>query len=755
MNKLFYYSFLIPAVFSTFLSGEKADFRTAENFAPENLRKLVGTRNVRPVWISGRDHFIYEYRSGNITNYYMVNVKKRSKRPLFNNRSLAQKISGLIREAADADNLGLSGLVLDQDLRMLSFRRGDRDFRYDLHKEDLVITKKNPESDLILKSGIHSPDRKWILYAKGHDIFISPADCKKKEQGRLTFDGEKWFSYSSEEGVDDPDLISSASAGWFPDSGKIYCLRKDKRKVKDLFLVHSLSEPRPTLETYKYAMAGDKEIPEFHISVIDIKNGKVTVIDTRKWEGQQIGSESATGIYPGIDSRNLFFTRTSRDWRDVELCRYDLKTNELEIVLTEQCLPYWNADFQQFHETGDNGSFIWWSEKSGRGHLYLHDRNGREILPLTRGDLTVAEVLKTDRDGRFVLFAAYGRDPEENPYHRKYYRVGFDGNGFADLTPEKGMHTIYTSDSSVFFIDTYSTVTTPDISVLKNNTGKILMRLETLDISGLISSGWKPPVPFKVKAADGLTDLYGVMWKPFNMEKGRKYPVISYVYPGPQGEPVPDTFFLVRDKRVSNIPLAQLGFIVITVGQRGGSPLRTREYHSFGYGNARDYPLEDNKFAIEQLAERYDFMDISRVGIYGRSGGGFMSAAAILTYPDFYKVAVSSCGNHDNNIYDYIWGELHYGINNKIPANADIAGNLKGHLLLLHGETDNNVHPANTLRLANELIKKGKRFDMMLFPGKSHDYDEYTSYIERMMWHYFAEHLLGDYRTNIDIYNNK
>ncbi len=257
-----------------------------------------------------------------------------------------------------------------------------------------------------------------------------------------------------------------------------------------------------------------------------------------------------------------------------------------------------------------------------------------------------------------------------------------------------------------------------------------------------------------VKAADNKTDLWGVMWKPFNFNPEKKYPIISYVYPGPQGEPVPKTFFLVRNERVSNIPLAQLGFIVITAGQRGGSPLRTKKYHNYGYENARDYPLDDNKYAIEQLAKKYQFMDLNRVGIYGRSGGGFMSAAAMLVYPDFYKAAVSSAGNHDNNIYDYEWGELHYknSFKKKIRTNWEIAKNLKGHLLLIHGEVDNNVHPANTLRLVNALIKVGKRFDFMIFPGKRHAYGEYTRYIERMMWYYFSEHLLGDYRTNTDIY---
>jgi dipeptidyl aminopeptidase/acylaminoacyl peptidase len=327
------------------------------------------------------------------------------------------------------------------------------------------------------------------------------------------------------------------------------------------------------------------------------------------------------------------------------------------------------------------------------------------------------------------------------------------------------------AESKKYFVDTFSRVDKVPVSVLRDNLGNVIMKLETMDTSRLLQAGWKPPETFIVKAADNVTDLYGVMWKPFDFDPQEKYPVIVYCYPGPQAEPVPKTFFLLRNERVHNVPLAQLGFIVISVGQRGGSPVRSKWYHVFGYGNARDYPLADNKYAVEQLATRYSFIDVSRVGIYGRSGGGFMSAAALLMYPDFYTAAFSSCGNHDNLIYNHSWGELHYGVKEvekvlktkegekketvfepNITTNPQVAKNLKGKLMLIHGEVDNNVHPANTLRLADALIKAGKRFDMMIFPGKRHTYGDYTSYIERMMWYFFAEHLKGDYRTNTDIF---
>ncbi len=755
MKKNIFIAMIFSIVLGSPFYGEKADFRTAEKFAPENLRKLVGTRSVNPAWVEESDIFIYEFKKNNITEYYYINAREKIKRTLLNRKLLSKKIFKITGEKSDPDSLELKETRLDKNLRDFSFIYKKNKFRYNLKNKKLTNLGSVLKIREKMGFGKRSPDGKWIIYSKGHNIYLKNVSKKNSIEKQLTNDGEKWFSYSVNEKGENCTKKESTIGVWFSDSQNIYCLRKDKRKLKDLFLIHSLSDPRPTLELYKYAMAGDKELPRFHISIIDIKSGEIRGIETEKWKNQQIGSEGVSGIYPGDDPSTIYFVRTSRDWKDVELCEADTSTGKVKILIKERSEPYWNADFQQFHETGENGRFIWWSEKSGRGHIYLHDRNGYELKQLTSGDFTVSNIISIDKEKKFIFFAAYGKRENEDPYYRKYYRIDFNGNGFTELTPEIGTHTVHMSSSLEYYTDTYSTVKNPDISVLKDIDGNIIFKMEELDTTELRSSGWLPPVKFKVKAADNETDLYGVMWKPFNMTKGKKYPVISYVYPGPQGEPVPKTFFQVRDNRVSNIPLAQLGFIVITVGQRGGSPLRSRKYHNYGYGNARDYPLADNKYAIEQLAEIFDYIDVSRVGIYGRSGGGFMAAAAILVYPDFYKAAVSSCGNHDNNIYDYNWGEIHYGIEKNIATNIEVAGNLKGRLLLIHGEIDNNVHPANTFRLANELIKKGKRFDMMIFPGKRHAYDEYTSYLERMMWYYFAEHLMGDRRDNIDMFGIK
>ena len=297
-------------------------------------------------------------------------------------------------------------------------------------------------------------------------------------------------------------------------------------------------------------------------------------------------------------------------------------------------------------------------------------------------------------------------------------------------------------------------------TALYDNQGNRLMTLEESDFSQLKLNGYQFPEPFTVKAADGVTDLYGVIFKPFDFDSTKVYPVINYVYPGPQTE---GTFFRYIPLNPRTDRLAQAGFIVVCVGHRGGHPSRSKWYHNYGYGNLRDYPLADHKAAIEQLCARYPYMDINRVGIHGHSGGGFMSTAAMLLYPDFFKVAVSCAGNHDNNIYNRWWGEKHHGVKeitdeagnisfeSQIPTNQELAKNLKGHLLLIHGDVDNNVHPANTIVVVDELIKAGKRFDMLFIPGQRHHFEEYNEYFYWRMVDYFSEYLKGQREQSIDI----
>jgi len=438
---------------------------------------------------------------------------------------------------------------------------------------------------------------------------------------------------------------------------------------------------------------------------------------------------------------------------------------------------------------------IWWSERAGWGHYYLYDHNGTYKRPLTSGTWRADQIAQIDSMAGVVWVSGVGREPGENPYYRHLYRVNADGSGFGLVDAGDFNHAGTLSPTKKFVVDNFSRVNFPTKSVVRDGTGAVVMDLEATDVSALKELGWRPPEPFVVKAADGVTDIYGNMWKPFDFDSTKKYPIVAHVYPGPQTEQVNIPFNAGGVQQ----QLAQLGMIVIQIGNRGGSPLRSNAYQNFSYYNLRDYALADKKAGIEQLAARYNFIDINRVGIYGHSGGGFLTAAALMLppYNDFFKVGVSSSGNHDNNIYNQNWSEQYHGLKTvaaradsargrraatngrvptngngngngaaadtgfvddtlryeiKVPTNIELAPNLKGNLLLATGDMDNNVHPGNTIRLVNALIKANKRFDFILLPGKPHGYGDYQPYFNRMLMEYFAEHLLGDnYRRSAEI----
>jgi dipeptidyl aminopeptidase/acylaminoacyl peptidase len=454
------------------------------------------------------------------------------------------------------------------------------------------------------------------------------------------------------------------------------------------------------------------------------------------------------------------------------------------------------VSFQPPRYLEGSDEMIWWSEKTGWGHFYLYDKGGKLKNAITSGPWRASRVVAIDEKARVLYFQGNAREPGESVYYEHLYSIKLDGTGLTLLDPGNASHASVLSPSRRFLVDNPSRIDQAPQSVLRDVTGRKVMDLEKTDLSRLKEYGWRPPETFTVKAGDGVTDLYGNLYKPFDFDPGKKYPIIAHVYPGPQTEGVTHNFSAYS----TNMQLAQLGFIVIQVGHRGGAPTRSKAYASYGYFNLRDYGLADKKTAIEQLAARHPWIDLKKVGIFGHSGGGFMSAAALLQKPynDFFKAAVASAGNHDNNIYGYTWAERYHGMKEvpvkevvkdktkgpaalapaappvkakkeppraarpaappprtkfeiKVPTNAELAANLKGRLLLVHGEIDNNVHPANTMRLVDALIKANKRFDMLILPGKRHGFGDYQPYFTRRMWEFFAEHLLGDRRSGADM----
>ena len=757
---------ILILLFTAFISNaqHKANFKAAEKFSQTNLSKMLKSTSVSPKWFEESDKFWYSYTTTSGKNFYVVDPAKRTRTKLFDNLEFSAKLSDLNRRPVNHNDLDLDELELDKDNRTLTFQIDSIQYRYDIYNKSLVRGDTIPEEE---KNdwATYAPDSSYMVFAKNHNLFLMEVGDEDSVEIQLTEDGEKWFSYQWRHGDTTSDKRMRARVTWFKDSQKLYSNRSDARKVDELFVINTLKDPRPELEVYKYAMPGEVNVPQEVLEIFDVETKSRITVDEDKYVDQTISLHLTKE-----KSERLYMVRLNRTSDTLDVSYINTSDGSINFLFEEVNHPYHNWNYRQLAVLNEGKELIYWSEKNGWGQLYLYDGNtGRLKNKITNGGYFVTgRIQDIDTLNRKVYYQAFGRERDVDPYYSMVYSSNFDGSGMRLLTKEKYNHRVNFSESSKYFVDNYSAVDKVPTSVLRDASGNIIMKLEEADLSLLYHAGWKMPERFKVKADDGITDLVGVMYKPFDFDPNKKYPIISYVYPGPQVESFGNDFSISGRY---NTAIAQLGFIVVSMGHRGGSPMRSKYYHTFGYQNLRDYALADDKRSLEQLAERHSWIDLDNVGIFGHSGGGFMSTAALLTYPDFYDVACSSAGNHDNNIYNKWWSETHNGVeavykkkkdddgneveeltwNAKIKTNQSLANNLKGHLLLTHGNIDNNVHPTNSLRLADELIKAGKRFDMMIFPGKRHGYGSFRSYYEKMMWYYFAEHLLGDYRNNVDI----
>ena len=645
-----------------------------------------------------------------------------------------------------------------------------------------------------------SPDGQTVVYVKNRNLWMmDPANYAKAQKDandqtvvetQITTDGIEDFAYGGRggggqdqqqqqeqqenvgegQGQENRNARTSANLSWSRDSKRFALVRRDQRKIPKLWVINALANPRPTLETYSYAMPGEPNAPQYQLEVFEVATKNRTIAKASAFQDQSIQIQSdqpsarererdkAEPVWENPGSDKLYFTRMSRDLHRLDLCALDVTTGEVKPVIQERMNVYIETKPLKMFNNGTE--LVWWSERDGWGHYYLYGADGTLKNQIDKGEHVAEDIAYVDEKSRALFLTVSGHEDGEDPYFMHFYRANLDGSGTKLLDPGDTSHTVNMSDSGRFFIDTGSRVDTAPESNLHDAAGAVVLPLEKVDVSGLTAAGFKYPEPFKVKADDGITDLYGVMYKPFDFDPSRKYPVIEYVYPGPQTESVTKTF----SPRSNQVMMANLGFIMIEIGNRGGNPHRSKWYHTFGYGNLRDYGLADKKAAIEQLARRHPYIDVDRVGIWGHSGGGFMTAAAMLIYPDFFKVGWSESGNHENNIYNNTWSEKHHGlkeVENKdgkvrfeysIEKNSELAKNLKGHLMLITGDIDNNVHPGNTYRLADALIKANKRFDFMILPGMRHSFQPVTEYVAWRRADYFAKHLLGESDENIDMW---
>jgi dipeptidyl aminopeptidase/acylaminoacyl peptidase len=545
---------------------------------------------------------------------------------------------------------------------------------------------------------------------------------------------------------------------WSPDSRKIATFQHDGRGVGMMYLV-STTVGHPELEAWKYPLPEDSVIFRIHRVVIHTDGPDAPRVVRLDMPPDQHRSTICDHIYCNgafsdvewaPDGSELAFVSSSRDHKEAILRVADPETGSVRTVLEERSETYFESgeDMVNWHFFPEYGEVVWFSERSDWGHLYLYDLATGELKhPITSGDWRVLQVRKVDRENRVLYFTGAGREPGD-PYFQYFYSVSMDDGDVRLLTPDSANHVISLSPDGESFIDAFSTPVDPGATVLRDTRGRELVRLGTGDISRLKEAGWQPPIPFSVKARDGITDLYGIMYKPSHLDPNLKYPVVNYLYPGPQSGSVGSRSFSAA--RREHQAMAELGVVVVTVDAMG-TPGRSKSFHDVYYGNMGDNGLPDQITAIKQLAARNPWMDLDRVGIWGHSGGGFASTAGILRHPDFYKVAVSQAGNHDNRNYEDDWGEKWQGLletnadgttNYDNQANQLVAGNLKGKLLLAHGTMDSNVPPYNTMVVVDALIEANKDFDFILFPNRRHGFGN-EDYMMRRRWDYFVRHLLG------------
>lgn len=776
----------------------------AERFTKEKLNTMLFSTTVDPHWLQKGNSFWYEYKTSDGKAWYVVDPTAKTKRPLFDLDEIAAEITEIVKDPFTAQQLPIQQLEAAEDGRTFTFQitssqdakkdSTDKDkgpkkeiffFSYDYPTRKLTWLEDKKKEDTYPDWASFSPDGKTIVYAKDLNLYrMSREDYEKLKKDdkdstvtdiQLTTFGVKDFGFGQPYSLLNTDTLCNGKRKgvwgivWSPDSRYFAVTIEDERAVKDLWVINSMASPRPTLETYKYQMPGEKEAPVEHLFLFDMNDNSYKEIRTSAFKDQTLrlarrprqqkdrDRKEVADVWLGDDSR-FFVTRSSRDLHRIDICSYTLGQDSIRPIIEERMNTY--QEVRPLATVGNGKELIQWSERDGWAHLYLYDGEGKLKNRITKGPWHVDQIVKVDETKRVVYFLANGKETDENPYYEHLYRANLDGSGVQLVTPGDYFHMVSMDDNAAFVVNNYSRVNTIPRTDLIDSNGRKVMTLEESDFSQLLAAGYRFPEPFKVKAADGVTDLYGVMYKPFDFDSTAVYPIIDYVYPGPQVEATvyPFSRMSVRTDR-----LAQAGFIVITVGNRGGHPSRSKWYHNFGYGNLRDYGLADQKAAIVQLADRYKFIDIERVGIHGHSGGGFMSTAAILQYPDFFKTAVSCAGNHDNRIYNRWWSETHHGVKEvvsekgdttfvyNIRTNEEIAPRLKGHLMLVHGDIDNNVHPGNTLRVADALIRAGKRFEMLILPQQRHGFGDMDEYFYWRMVDYFSHHLLGGQETSVDI----
>ena len=729
------------------------DYAHAEKFLGYNTTPLVDGISGRATWTPD-DRLVYRVTSAAGSQFMVVNPARKSRAPAFDAARIATALSKAADTTYDAMHLPFTSFDYAADGKGIAFDVGRRHYSCDLSGEGCAASAaERRRGDPALANAVVSPDSTKAAFIRNFNLWVR--DLKSGQETQLTTDGVKDFGYAT----DNAGWTKSDRAIliWSPDSKKIATYQQDERGVGDMYLVRT-QVGHPVLEQWHYPLPGDSVITTIQRVIIDLAGPKVIRL---QMPADQHRSTICDDIFCGgkwadvewtPDASKLIFVSTSRDHKHEWVREADATTGAVREIFDETSPTQFESGFNRvnWHSMPATNELIWFSERDNWGHLYLYDlTTGKLKNRITSGSWPVLQVVRVDEKGRTIWFTGAGREGGD-PYFRHFYSVRMDGSKLTLLTPEDADHDVTLSADGKYFVDSYSTPTTPPVTVVRDAmTGKLLVTAEKGDISRLLATGWKPPVPVTVKARDGKTDIYGLMYLPTHLDSTAKYPIVNNIYPGPQTGSVGSRSF--SPARGDCQALAELGFVVVQLDAMG-TPMRSKSFHDAYYGNMGDNGLPDQIAGMKELASRYRFIDIDRAGIWGHSGGGFATADAMFRYPDFFKVGISESGNHDNREYEDDWGERYQGLDMRQAdgsssyddqANQNLAKNLKGKLLLAHGTTDNNVPPYNTFLVVDALIKANKDFDLLLLPNQLHGYGAESSYMMRRRWDYFVRNLRG------------
>jgi dipeptidyl-peptidase 4 len=743
------------------------DYARAEKFMAYNVNPLVYHGVAHPAWLEdGR--FWYRDNGPDGMTYILVDPAKGTKAPAFDQVKLAAALTAATNGSmkADAHRLLFSEISFADNDRTVMVRSRSREFRCDLSGAGVCtqITQQNaPATDEEEPIGARShngtdisPDKKKAAFIRDWNLWVRDIATGKETQ--LTKDGVKDFGYATDNAgwqmSNNPILV------WSPDSKKIATFQQDQRKVGEMYLV-PVTNTHPALKAWKYPLVGDQNVTMIERVIINVDKPKVIRLKMppdqhRSSLCDDISCRGGSGwddVQWSDDGTHLAFVSTSRDHKQEWMRIADAATGNVREVMGETTAKFYESgnDKVNWKYLSKTNELLWFSERDNWGQMYLYDTTtGKLKNQITSGDGNVTQVLHVDQDARTIYFLAVGKEQGSDPYFSHYYSIHFDGKDMKLLTPENADHAITSSPDGRYFIDVYSTATQPQTTVVRDPGGKVVLDVAKQDITKLLAAGWVPPVPITVKARDGKTDLYGFMFKPTDFDASKKYPVVNNVYPGPQTGSCGGRGFAAAHRDMQS--LAELGFVVVCIDGMG-TPWRSKAFHEFYYGNLGDNTIPDQMSGMKDLAAKYPWIDIDSVGMYGHSGGGNATAAAMFHYPDFFKVGIAESGNHDQRDYEDDWAEKWSGLLVKNPdgttnydsqANQNFAKNLKGHLLLAHGTMDNNVPLNNTLLVVDALIKANKDFDLLIIPNVAHGYAEASQYMTRRRWDYFVRYLAGN-----------